>query len=233
MSTLRALPSSALLCLALLFGACGAPDPAVAGGQSLDERQAPPTVDQTAWFRPSPEAIYCVIAPCPTILMRGVNGAPSRYVTDVDLSELGLPAARAGDLGLRLDTLLVQGRFRELDMDGRPYLIFQASRGMEAIAPAGAEEPERDGYYAVQAGAGCIDDSCLTFVARLLGGGAEEMWAALDLRPLRLSEADELALMLQLRSGRLVLSRRPPPPSWPEAPVVVTQAFRPITAQVP
>jgi hypothetical protein len=233
MSTMRTLSCTALLFFSLVLGACGVADPAGLGGLPLGERQAPPVEDQISWFRPASADIYCVVAPCPTYLLRGVNGAESRYVADVDLGGIGLPAAAAGELQPRLDTLLVQGRFRELELNGRPYLTFQVSRALEAVAPAAVDQPERDGYYAVQAGAGCPDDRCVTFAARPLGGGAEEVWTAVDLHLLQLPEAEELGVMLELRRGGLVLSRRAPSPSDAPMPVVATQAFRPLGPEGP
>src|SRR5262245_131160 len=91
------------------------------GTASLGRTDEGPAAAQPApvWARPTGPLIACVIGPCPSFQVRGVNGSPGSWVSEIDLSALYLTPERTAEVQAHLDRYLMVGRYVSAEVNGQ------------------------------------------------------------------------------------------------------------------
>ena len=173
------------------------------------------------WARPTSAVVICVRAPCPSYEVRSIDGHESKLVHQFDLRALGLSQKEKDQLMGHMGKTLARGRYAKARFQGQDILVFQLTRAMEPAAPGTAEQPTTDTYYRVTIGGACPNDSCVSWSAKPLKGGAASTWPQLDLSGTGLPEDKAQQLAIEFRSRGGYVAAHPTATGG----VVITQAF--------
>lgn len=178
-----------------------------------------------AWVRPTGTITQCIMAPCPSFSLRGVNGDASRPVEYLDLRSLKMSPAEELTVYQKSGAMLLRGRYVTLNKSA----VFQVTQARVALGRrTDTDDPKTLRYYAVTPESGCQKAPCERYEGTLLGKSEKIVWTAMDMRAMELTPAEQGQCDEDLQKGLLSVAVDGNAQAMVNQSARVMQAFRPL-----